>query len=132
MFDLRKYLVDDIQDDPSERHWVHARRTPRACDGALTGTTRRWLRQLPPRRRPVRLCELYPRVANRISWCWRDVELSDAMLQDLLIDRRGGRHGFAPTLVRELHRLREFNAHQRVEQREEGLLEKAARLVGVR
>ena len=50
------------------------------------------------------------RVANRIAWCWADAALREQVLDDLLVDRRGGRLGFAPTIVRELQRLREFQA----------------------
>ncbi len=84
------------------------RRAPRACDDALNGTSRAWLRLLPPGRRPLRLCERYPRVANRIAWCWRDAALMDAVFDDLLTDRRGGRHGFPTGVVSELRRLRDY------------------------
>jgi hypothetical protein len=70
------------------------RRLPRASDEALSGTARRWLRQLPSRRRPLRLCQLYPRVANRLAWSWHDAELTTQTFDDLLQDRRGGRQGF--------------------------------------
>lgn len=49
---------------------------------------------------------LYPRVANRLAWCWRDDLATVALLDDLLTDRRGGRAGFAKPVVRELRRLR--------------------------
>ena len=136
MFDLLKNRAprngSDAAADLGLTHWARVRREPRDSDHALTGTTRRWLRELPSRRRPLRLCESHPRVANRISWCWPDAILSDALLDDLLVDRRGGRHGFAPTVVRELQRLREFNAQHRIEPAPEGLLALAARVVGVR
>jgi hypothetical protein len=95
--------------------WPAARRAPRPCDDALTGTTRNWLRRLPARRRPLRLCERFPRVANRIAWCWADARLAEQVLDDLLVDRRGGREGFPPAIVAELRRLREFNDRQRNE-----------------
>ena len=131
MHDLFKHLVAEPDPDPGQALWRGVRRTARECDRALTGTTRRWLRALPPRRRPLRLCEIHPRVANRIAWCWADAGLREAVLDDLLVDRRGGRQGFAPIIVRELQRLREFNAQQRVEVSAEGLLARAARVVGV-
>jgi hypothetical protein len=101
--------------------WAPLRRGPRECDDALTGTARQWLRRLPARRRPLRLCEEYPRVANRIAWCWADPALAEQALDDLLTDRRGGRRGFPAPIARELQRLREFNGHQRVESSTEGL-----------
>ena len=57
--------------------------------------------------------------------------LSSAVLEDLLVDRRNGRQGFAPNIVRELQRLRDFNTQQRVEVSRESLLARAARVVGV-
>ena len=132
MQDLFKHLLAEPDPDPGQAMWRSVRRAARECDRALTGTTRRWLRALPPRRRPLRLCETHPRVANRVAWCWAEVALSEALLDDLLTDRRGGRQGFAPIIVRELQRLRDFNAQQRVEFKREGLLARAARVVGVR
>ncbi|MFO1294314.1 MAG: hypothetical protein U1F07_14770 [Rubrivivax sp.] len=117
--------------DPEAGRWARHRRPERACDRALTGTARRWLRELPPRRRPLRLCAAYPRVANRIAWCWADLKLSEQVLDDLLVDRRGGRRGFPPPIVRELRRLRQYNLQQRSEPRPEGLWQALGRLTGV-
>ncbi|MCY7316385.1 MAG: hypothetical protein LH480_12375 [Rubrivivax sp.] len=88
--------------------WLPLRRRSRSSDLALTGATRLWLRQLPPRRRPLGLCQRHPHVANRLAWCWRDDQLIHSVLQDLFEDRRGGRAGFSPVVVRELQRLRDF------------------------
>lgn len=119
---------DEPPDDP---RWLRQRRAPRACDQALNGTARRWLRQLPPRRRPLRLCMEHPRVANRIAWCWSDPLLADQVLDDLLVDRRGGRRGFAPAIARELRRLREYNDQHRVETQPEGLWRSLSRIAGL-
>jgi hypothetical protein len=107
------------------------RRPERVCDAALTGTTRRWLLQLPARRRPLRLCLSYPRVANRIAWVWADAEVSAQVLVDLLEDSRGGRQGFPPSVTRELRRLQDFNRQQRRETQPEGALQMAGRFFGV-
>ena len=131
MFELFHRLVPGVAADANAEAWVRVRRAQRECDGALTGTTRRWLRQLPPRRRPLHLCERHPRVANRIAWCWSDGELTRSVLQDLLVDRRGGRSGFSPAIVRELQRLRDFHGQHRVELTAESLLDVAARAVGL-
>ncbi len=131
MFEVLKHLIDDVPADPQSAAWAAVRRAPRGCDHALTGTTRVWLRRLPARRRPLRLCEAYPRVANRIAWCWRDADLSEQVLDDLLVDRRGGRRGFPAPIVRELQRLREFNAQQRVEMRPEAFTERLGRVMGL-
>ena len=131
MLDTLKRLLPGPPDPDAPQPWNAQRRTPRACDLALTGTTRRWLRQLPARRRPLRLCMLYPRVANRIAWCWPDEALCSQMLQDLLFDGRGGRQGFPPAVERELRRLREFHMQHRVETAPETFWARARRLAGL-
>ncbi len=130
MFDAFKHSLLDPIEDPEAERWAPQRRPVRECDSALTGTARLWLRRLPARRRPVRLCETFPRVANRIAWCWHDVALSEQALDDLLADRRGGRRGFPPAVVRELQRLREFNGQQRRETQPENLLSRVRRWMG--
>jgi hypothetical protein len=117
--------------EPQAPAWQRLRRAERHCDQAINGTTRHWLQKLPARRRPLRLCMAYPRVANRIAWVWADAQVSAQVLTDLLEDRRGGRQGFAPNITRELRRLQEFNAQQRRETRPEGLMEVAGRLLGM-
>jgi hypothetical protein len=111
--------------------WTPQRRAPRASDEALTGTARRWLRELPSRRRPLRLCQLYPRVANRVAWCWHDAELAAQALADLLEDRRGGRRGFPAPVVRELQRLAQFNAQHRIDPQGDGWWTNFGRLAGL-
>lgn len=128
MLQALKHLLPDVDDDAVQARWARVRRPERECDHALTGTTRQWLRRLPARRRPIRLCTDFPRVANRLAWCWHDAALSAQALDDLLTDRRGSRRGFPPAVVRELQRLREFNAQQRVETRAESLWEAVTRL----
>lgn len=130
MFERIKEFMADAQDDPADEPWRRRRRLPRECDLALTGTTRTWLKHLPPRQRPLRLCIDFPRVANRVAWCWRDPVFSETVLSELLEDRRGGRHGFPSGIVRELQRLQAFNQRHRVEDRPERLWERVARLAG--
>ena len=127
MFDVLKQILPPA--DAQTLHWVGRRRAARGIDNAVTGTTRQWLRRLPARRRPLRLCELYPRVVNRIAWCWAEAAVAEQVLDDLLQDRRGGRHGFPAPLLRELQRLREFNSQQRVETRPEGFWAAVGRVV---
>ena len=129
MLDVLKHILQ--AGEAADARWAALRRRERACDFALTGTARRWLRQLPQRRRPLQLCVAHPRVANRIAWCWNDSALATQVLEDLLTDHRGGRRGFAPQVVRELRRLREFNQQQRVEPRPRGLWRVLGRVVGI-
>ena len=112
MFDLFRVLsTDDAPDDPGAGHWARLRRPGRHNDESLTGTTRSWLRRLPAGRRPWQLCLRFPRVANRIAWCWSDAALCEQMFDDLLVDHRGGRAGFPRPVVAELRRLRDYHAH---------------------
>lgn len=83
------------------------RRAPRAGGDQLSASTRQWLRQLPPSRRPLRLCAARPQAVNRIAWCWCDAELIAQVLRDLLTERRGGRASLDTAAVRELWRLQE-------------------------
>jgi hypothetical protein len=131
MFELLNHLPPAAHADAQGDAWVRARRPERECDRALTGTARQWLRRLPSRRRPLRLCLAHPRVVNRIAWCWNDPVLSAQVLDDLLHDRRGGRRGFAPVITRELQRLRQFNDQQRVELHPETFLETVGRVIGL-
>ncbi len=93
--------------DPGAPRWGAVRHAPRECDRALSGTARRWLRGLPRGVWPLHLCERHPRLANRVAFGWQDRQRTGALLDDLLHDRRGGRHGFAPEVVLELQRLRQ-------------------------
>lgn len=96
--------------DPGAAEWGARRRAPRHADEALTGTTRAWLRRLPRGQRPDCLCERYPRVANQVAWHWHDPAATAGLLQDLLVDRRGGRRGFPRVVQVELRRLSALNA----------------------
>jgi hypothetical protein len=131
MLEVLQPFAGELNGALDEARWATVRRPERACDHALNGTSRLWLRKLPARRRPLRLCMHFPRVANRIAWCWHDVELSRQLLEDLLLDRRGGRRGFGAAINRELKRLQEFNALQRVDSRPEGLWQAVTRRIGM-
>jgi hypothetical protein len=69
-------------------------------------------------------------VANRLAWVWADEAMAAQVLDDLLVDRRGGRAGFPHWVTRELRRLQEFNVQHRKEVRPEGFLEAAGRVLG--
>ncbi len=101
---------------------LSAKRAPlRPQDLALSEIARRWLESLPPDERPQALAAQYPRIANRIALCWGDAMLVGKVLDDLLVDRRGGRRGFPPAVRQELLRLRASDARQRALARIEGL-----------
>lgn len=83
----------------------HARSALRAQDEILSDSAHSWVRQLPGPSRPLELCNAYPRVANRIAESWADLALTTAVLDDLLVDHRGGRRGFPAQIAVELLRL---------------------------
>lgn len=56
---------------------------------------------------PVYLEQHHDRLLIKIDELWNTPEIDD-YLSDLLIDKRGGRKGFAPDAVREINALREF------------------------
>ncbi len=56
---------------------------------------------------PVYLEQHHDRVLNKIDELWDTPEIDD-YLSDLLIDKRGGRKGFAPEATKEINALREF------------------------
>ena len=88
--------------------WI-ARRRPRvATDRALAGTTIDWLLKLPDGLRPHKLCEQLPRLANQIANAWSYPDQCVASIDDLLIDRRGGRRGLPLALRLEVQALRDF------------------------
>jgi hypothetical protein len=68
--------------------------------------TRRWLDSLPASIRPIEMVKTYPRIANRIALAWNDPKTAQEVMDDLLIDQRGGRQGFPPLEKMELLRLR--------------------------
>ena len=89
---------------------IEMRRDP-SVDGArsLTRAARQWVRSLPARLRPLSLCSSYARLANRMAAVWEDPEQTEALFDELLIDHRGGRHGFPPLVAGELMRLHHFH-----------------------
>jgi len=102
-------LVDSAPAKPDQNPsplGVGQRRTlPSEQDRALTAQARQWLRRLPARERPLALCSMYARLANRIAAVWEDPAQTDAVFDELMIDQRGGRLGFPPLVAAELMRL---------------------------
>jgi len=87
-----------------EIDWAQVRsaRTPER----LLPDTERWAESLPPEMKPASLLAMYPRLANRVARAWRDANDVQDVLDDLLIDRRGGRQGFPTPVHADLVRLR--------------------------
>jgi len=86
------------------RDWTTLRKA-RPFD-VLLPATQRWAESLPGSAKPYQLMQTFPRIANRIANAWSDEQTCLAVLDDLLIDRRGGRQGFSPFVQAELLHLR--------------------------
>jgi len=71
-----------------------------------------WLESLPPMVRPTALSGIHPRIVKKIMRLWSDDAGLKAYLDDLSIDRRGGRIGFPPKVATEILRLQVF-VHRR-------------------
>lgn len=94
---------------PTSSTEVAIRLPERHRDRMLSEKARVWSLRLPPDVNPVKLCERYPRIANRLAFLWRDEGLAGYYLDELLIDRRGDRRGFPAEVAVELVKLREFH-----------------------
>jgi hypothetical protein len=92
-----------------QRVGPQARALNRAQSETLTRAAHTWIRALPCQVRPLELSNLYPRIANAIALRWEYADLLDYLLDDLLIDHRGGRTGFSESIVQELVRLQAFH-----------------------
>jgi len=89
------------------------REEPRDIDRRLTARAIEWIATLPPRVRPDALATEFPRLTNRLALCWSDPELRFQVLDSLLVDRRGGRGGFPPDVLRDLLKLHEWHDDER-------------------
>jgi hypothetical protein len=76
---------------------------------SLTPDAQAWIQALPHQVRPLELSNVYPRIANALALRWKYFHLMDHVLDDLLIDHRGGRTGFPPIIAQELLRLQAFH-----------------------
>lgn len=110
----RKRARDRTGQTPTtEADWARVRSAERANDRQLSRIATQWLDQLPADVRPQVLIERYPRIVNRLALCWDDPELLDRLFDDMMVDRRGKRRGFAPDVMRELLALREYTTSNR-------------------
>jgi len=86
-------------------YWPSHRRRPTATDRALTGAAIDWLLGLPAQLRPTTTCERFPRVANAMAACWTRPEEREALLAQLLHDKRRQRSGFPAAVQAEIRAL---------------------------
>ncbi|HEX6018472.1 MAG TPA: hypothetical protein VFZ28_10255 [Burkholderiaceae bacterium] len=90
---------------PRGADWSQTRAPLVDEDRVMLSHTHAWLRSIPNGQHPKQLCRHYPRIANRIATRWADVQATDRLLLDLMIDRRGNRMGFPPRIRQEIERL---------------------------
>jgi hypothetical protein len=96
----------EILTQSGEAYWQRRRRKPLPTDSALSSGALHWLAQLPFDLQPRKLAEKFPRLVNQIAASWSSDFQSAAELDGLIIDRRGGRRGFALEVQAELRLLR--------------------------
>ena len=89
--------------DLRARTWKRA--PARDKDRVLLSETHIWLRQIPSSLLPKHMCRHHPHLANRFADCWGDKERVQALIDDLLIDRRGDRKGFSARVRGEIEQL---------------------------
>ena len=100
-------------DGASPDPWSRRRAPLRDTDRSLTSAAHVWLRTVPSGLHPKRLARMHPRIANLIAAHWHDAERTEALFEDLLNDRRGGRRGFPPVVVAELRQLQSLHRNRR-------------------
>ena len=83
------------------------RRRPQAPE-VLQSDTIKWLAGLPADVRPTSLPIQYMRIANALARLWSDHHRCLEYLEELLIDRRGGRQGFAFDVALEIAGLKDY------------------------
>lgn len=71
-------------------------------------TTAAWMENLPPEVRPHAIYHRIPRIANAVAAVWARPDATEALLGNLLVDRRGGRKGFAEDILNEINRLQAY------------------------
>jgi len=70
--------------------------------------TAKWVATLPTEVQPLALLQSFPRIANALARLWQDDSALTLYLDELLVDRRGGRRGFPPEIQNELLTLRAY------------------------
>ena len=82
---------------------------------ALGEDTTAWMAELPAAVRPTQLALRYARLANRLCELWNDPVPCERLLDELMMDQRGGRQGFPLKVANELATLRDhyFKLHHK-------------------
>lgn len=94
---------------PPQGGWVRAMPQGEAYREAIDrAPMQAWLATLPIAVRPGALAGIYPRIVKRIMLLWEDDAALLAYVDDLVVDKRGGRIGFPPKVAAEIARLYDF------------------------
>ena len=91
---------------PGSRDWRQHRKAMPI--DRLLPCSDRLLDRLPLDVCPRKLATQYPRIVNLIALQWNDSNACSAYLEELLVDRRGARHGFPAVVELELVKLRDY------------------------
>lgn len=91
----------------SSADWASRRRSLSESERRLSRAATQWFLDLPRGLRPAELMRRFPRIANRLCAQWGDASASLQLLDELVLDRRGGRLGFPRPVVIELQALQE-------------------------
>ena len=75
----------------------------------LNGETTAWISAMPASVQPRQLALRYARLANRLCQAWKDPGKCERLLDELMMDRRGGRKGFPLQIANELATLRDYH-----------------------
>lgn len=86
--------------------WESRRGPQHAVAQDLATQTFKWLATLPKEARPNALAIKFPRIANRLADIWKRPLHCERYLDDLMIDRRGGRQGFPSDVAADIARLK--------------------------
>jgi len=78
----------------------------------LLPATAKWAASLPAGVQPLATLQRLPRIANALARSWQDRIALKQYLDELLVDRRGGRRGLPPEIHNELLTLRQYHEAQ--------------------
>jgi hypothetical protein len=83
----------------------HRKASPAA---APLKTTAAWMENLPAEVQPHAIYDRMPRIVNVVAVLWSRPDAAKAYLDSLLVDRRGGRKGFAKDILDDIHKLQAY------------------------
>ncbi len=94
----------------------------------LLPATAHWLATLPLEIQPTAIGTAFPRITNVLAVLWTRAEALMSYLDDLLLDKRGGRRGFPFAVLEELHALSAYYARLHPERSGHCLVSAAVRI----